>query len=145
MKAKPFIIGFLAVVAVVAAVSVYVSVAVDKPDKSVTAFVSPDGKFKAVKLTMARGGASPFCFDSIAIIFAAYPDNFAERDKAYEIYSGPCGVFTDRAPSPKIEWLSNLGLQITYAVNLAGAGVKQPRLKNIDVTKSVHVTFVARE
>ena len=145
VKAKSFIIGFLAVVAVVAAVSVYVSVAVDKPDKSVTAFVSPDGKFKAVKLTMARGGTSPFCFDSVAIIFAAYPDNFAERDKAYEIYSGPCGSFANHERSPKIEWLSNSGLQITYAVNSAGAGVKQPRLKIVDVTKSVHVTFVARE
>lgn len=145
MKAKPFIIGFLAVIAVLAAVSVYVSVTVDKPDKSVSALASPDGKYKAMKITFAGGGASPFCFDSISIIFAAYPDNFAERDKAYEIYSAPCGSFADRAKSPKIEWLSNSGLQITYANNLAGLGAKQPRLKAVDVTKTVHVTFVARD
>ena len=145
VKAKPFIVGFLAVVAVVAAVSVYVSVTVDKPDKSVTAFVSPDGKFKAVKLTMARGGSSPFCFDSISIILGVYPDNFAERDKAYEVYSAPCGSFANGEKSPKIEWLSNSGLQITYAVNSAGLSAKQPSLKSIDVTKTVHVTFVARE
>ena len=145
MKAKSFIIGFLAVVAVVAAVSVYVSVAVDKPDKSVTAFVSPDGKFKAVKLTMARGGASPFCFDSIAIIFAAYPDNFAERDKAYEIYSAPCDSFANHEKSPKIKWLSNTALQITYSINATGFTARKEKLKKIDVTKTVHVTFVARE
>jgi hypothetical protein len=90
-------------------------------------------------VTMAGGGASPFCFDSIAVVFAAYPDSFAERDKAYEIYSGPCGVFADHQPSPKIEWLSNAALQITYANNSA----KKPKLKDIDVTKSVHVTFLS--
>jgi hypothetical protein len=141
VKAKPFIVGFLVVVAVIAAVSVYFSATVDKAAKSIAVVVSPDGKYKAVKVTMAGGGASPFCFDSIAVVFAAYPDSFAERDKAYEIYSGPCGSFADHQPSPKIEWFSNAALQITYANN----SEKKPKLKDIDVTKIVHVMFVPRD
>ena len=143
MKAKPFIIGFLAVVAVLAAVSVYFSATVDKADKSVTALASPDGKFKAVKVTLVAGGAAPFCFDSVSVMLAAYPDEFAQREKAYEVYAAPCGSFANGEPSPKIEWLSASALQITYAA--AAPDAKTARTKNIDVTKSVHVTFVARE
>jgi hypothetical protein len=139
VKAKPFIISFLAVVAVLAAVSVYIGATVDKAAKSSAVVVSPDGKYKAVKVTLVGGGASPFCFDSISLVFAAYPDGFAERDKAYEIYSGPCGSFADREPSPKIEWLSATALQIAYVNNPA----KKPKLKDIDVTKTVHVTFLS--
>jgi hypothetical protein len=145
VRAKPFIIGFLAVVAGLAAVSVYFSATVDKANKSVAIVASPDGKYKAVKVTMAGAGSSPFCFDSISIILGAYPNHFAERDKAYEIYSGPCGSFANREPSPKIDWLSNTALQITHAINLAGAGARKVNMKNIDVTKAVHVTFVAHE
>ena len=145
MRAKPFIVGFLVVVAGIAAVSVYFGAAVDKPDKSVAVVASPDGKYKAIKVTMAGGGSSAFCFDSISIILGAYPDNFAERDKAYEIYSGPCGNFANREPPPKIEWLSSAALQITHAINAAGAGARKVNMKNIDVTKTVRVTFVAHE
>ena len=143
MKTRPFIVGFLAVVAVLGAVSVYFSRTVDKADKAIAAVVSPDGKYKAVKVSVARGGTSPFCFDSISIVLAAYPDNFAERDKAYEVYSGPCGSFSNHARSPKIEWLSATSLQITHAA--PPPNVKPVKLKDIDVTHSVHVTFVARE
>ena len=95
MSAKPLIIGFFAVLAGIAAISVYFSATVDKPDKSVSVLLSPDGQYKAVKVTMAGGGTSPYCFDSISVVLAAYPDSFAERDKAYEIYSAPCGGFAD--------------------------------------------------
>jgi hypothetical protein len=142
---KPLIIGFLAVVAVLAAVSVYFSATVDKPDKSVAIVVSPDGKYKAVKVTMAGGGTTPYCFDSIAIILGSYPDDFVELDKAYEIYSGPCGNFANREPSPKIEWLSGTALQITFSTHSTALNAKTARRKNIDVTKSVHVTFVEHE
>jgi hypothetical protein len=140
VKAKPFIIGFFAVVAVLAAVSLYVSLTVDRADKSFTAVAAPDNRYKAVKITLAGGGASPFCIDSIAVILGVYPDEFAERDKAYLVYSAPCAA--DRAVSPKIEWLSNTALQISYLKNPAA---KPPTLKGLDITKTVHVTFVARD
>lgn len=139
MKAKTFFIGFFAVVAVLAAVSLYLAVTVDRADKSFTAIAAPDTKYKAVKITLTRAGDPPFCFDAIAVILGVYPDDFAERDKAYLVYSAACAA--DRA-FPKIEWLSNTDLQITYA---AVRDAKPPRLKDHDVTKTVHVTFVTRE
>ena len=133
MKAKPFFIGFFAVVAVLASVSLYLSLTVDRADKTLTAFPAPDTKYKAVKITLSGDGPPPFCIDSIAVILGVYPDNFSERDKAYLVYSAPC------AASPKIEWLSNTELQISYTKNAAAKA-----LKDHDVTKTVHVTFVTR-
>ena len=138
MKGKPFFIGFFAVVAVLAAVSLYLSLTVDRADKTLTAFPAPDTKFKAVKITLSGEGPPPFCIDSIAVILGVYPDNFAERDKAYLVYSAPCAA--DRA-LPKIEWLSNTELQISYVKN---AAAKSPALKDHDVTKTVRVTFVEK-
>lgn len=133
MKAKTFFIGFFAVVAVLASVSLYLSLTVDRADKTLTAFPAPDNKYKAVRITLSGDGPPPFCIDSIAVILGVYPDNFAERDKAYLVYSAPC------AASPKIEWLSNAALQISYAKNSAAKA-----LKDHDVTKTVHVTFVEK-
>ena len=145
MKTKPFIIGFLAIVALLAAVSIYFSAIVDRADKTVAALASPDGKFKAVRITFVAGGAAPFCFDNVSVMFAAYPDEFAQREKAYEVYAAPCGSFANREPSPKLEWLSGSELKIAHAARPAASNVKPMRTKNIDVTKSVHVTFVERE
>jgi hypothetical protein len=143
VRAKPFIIGFFAVVALLGAASVYLAITVEPAEKTFTAVVAPDAKFKAVKITLTRSGSPPFCLDSIAVILGVYPDDFAERDKAYEVYTAPCGRFAGGAPSPKIEWLSNTALQISYAKNSSTA--KPPKLKDADVTKAVHVTFVARD
>lgn len=144
VKSRPFIIGFVLVVLAIAAVSIYFSRTVERASKSLVAVVSPDGKFKAVKLTIARGGASPFCYDNIVVLLTVYPDNFDENRKAYEIYAAPCGSFSDGTPSPKIDWLSNTSLQITAAPHSALSDPKTIRRKKIDISKSVHVTFVER-
>lgn len=141
MKGKSVIVGFLLVVAAVAAFSVYLSSIVDRTQTSVTAVVSPDKKMKAVKLTLAGGGKSRFCVDSISVMLAAYPDEFAESRKEYEVYSAPCGKFANGEPSPKIEWHSPAALQISYAASVT----KKLKMKDRDVTKSVLVTFIARE
>ena len=142
MKAKPFIIGFFAVLVLLGAASVYLSLTVTPAEKSFVSLPAPDNKYKAVKITLTRPGNPPFCIDSVAVILGVYPDDFAERDKAYENYAAPCGKFADGTPSPKIEWLSNAELRITYA---AARGATPPREKTYDVTKAVQVTFVARE
>jgi hypothetical protein len=142
VKSRPFIIGFVAVVLAIAAASIYFSGTVERASKSLVAVVSPDGKFKAVKLTLSRGGASPFCYDNIVILLTVYPDDFDENRKAYEVYAAPCGRFSDGTPSPKIEWLSSTSLQITVAPYPASADAI--RRKNTDISKSVHVTFVER-
>ena len=90
MNAKPFVIGSLAAMAGVAAVSIYMSAHDLEIDKTVVAAASPDGKYKAVRITLARGGAASFCVDSISIFLSVYPDNFAENDKTYEVYAAPC-------------------------------------------------------
>lgn len=140
MKAKPFIISFLVVVAAIGAFSVYLSTIVDRTEKSITAMLSPDKKMKAVKLSLAGGGRSPFCLDSISVMLSAYPDEFAESRKEYEIYSAPCGRSANGEPLPKIDWHSPAALQVSYAASVA----KKLKMKEMDVTKSVHVTFVAR-
>ena len=145
MRAKPFLIGLLAAMAGVAAVSIYISATIDKIDKAVAAVASPDGRYKAVRITLARGGAASFCVDSISIFLSVYPDNFAENDKTYEVYAAPCAAPAKRAALPKVEWLSNTAVQITYASASPAADAKPPRLKPLDASHFVHVTFVVGE
>jgi hypothetical protein len=141
VKAKPFIVGFLVVVAAIAAFSIYLSSIVDRTEKTIAAVLSPDKKMKAVRFTLAGGGRAPFCLDSISVMLSAYPDEFAESRKEYEIYSAPCGRSANGEPLPKIDWHSATALQISYAAGV----MKMLKMKDIDVTKTVHVTFVARE
>ena len=144
MKSKPFLIGFFVFIVVFAAISFYYVATVGQPTRTLTSIVSPDGKYKVVKLTMAHGGATPFCFDSVAVILAVYPDDFGERNKRYEVFAGPCAKFASGEPSPKIEWQSPTQLRITHAV--APATSKTKRVTNdIDVTNVVHVTFVEKQ
>jgi hypothetical protein len=145
VKAKPFLLGFFVVVVAIAAVSIYVNETVDKTDKTVTAVVSPDGKYKAVRETIARGGKEPFCFDTISIFLSVYPDSFAESDKAYEVFAAACAELARRAALPKIEWLSGRSVQITYAASAAASDAMKMRTKQLDASKFVHLTFVAAQ
>ena len=142
MKAKPFVIGLLAAMAGVTAVSIYISAAIDKIDTAVAAVASPDGRYKAVRVTLSRGGTAPFCVDSISIFLSVYPDNFAASAKTYEVYAGPCNAPAKRAALPKLEWLSITAVQITYAAASPAAGAKPPRMEPLDASHFVHVTFV---
>lgn len=145
MKSKPFLIGSFVFLAGFAAVSFYFVSTVGRPSKTLFAIPSSDGKFKAVKITMSNGGATPYCFDSVAVILAVYPDDFAERSKRYEVFSAPCASLANSEPSPKIEWLSATALQITHASHPAGSTSAKRIMNNADVTNTVHVTFVARD
>ena len=145
MKAKSFLIGFFVVVAGIAAVSIYVSMSVDKAQKTFAAIASPDGKYKAVRLTITRGGTEPFCFDTISIFLSVYPDNFAEGDKTYEVYAAPCAKPALRAELPRIKWLSDQSVQVTYAPGAAASDAMKLRTKPLDASKFVHLTFVAAQ
>ncbi len=145
MKAKPFLLGFFVVVAAIAAASIYVSVSVDKAQKTFAAVSSPDGKYKAVRLTITRGGSEPFCFDTISIFLSVYPDNFAEGDKTYEVYAAPCAKPALRAELPQIKWLSDQSVQVTYAPGAAAADAMKLRTKALDASKFVHLTFIAAQ
>jgi hypothetical protein len=136
MTSKRFIVGYVIVVVLIGAASIYAAATVDKADKSIVSVVSPDGKFKAVKTTLARGGASPFCVESIAVLLSVYPDDFDEHKSAYEVYAGPCAA---SGATPGIKWLSSTSLQIASA---APADGKAARRKPLDISKTVKVTFV---
>ena len=144
MKAKPFIIGFFAVVALIAAWSIYVAATVDRAQKTIDAVLSPDGKFKAVRTTLSAGGAVPFCVDNIAVRLSIYPDDFDEHKNLYEVYNAPCGRVAGRIVPPTLEWLSATALQIVVA-SRRGADAKSIRMKDADISNTVHVTVVERE
>jgi hypothetical protein len=145
VRAKPFLVSFLAAIVAVAAISLYVSKTIRKAEKTVTAAVSPDGRYKAVRVSLARGGPMPFCFDTIAVFLAVYPDSFAESDKSYEVYRAPCAPPIQRTDLPKMQWLSNTALQITYAPSLEMHEKGKLRMKAVDASNFVHVTFVAQK
>jgi hypothetical protein len=145
VKTKPFFVLFFAVVLGLGALSLYMYLTIEKADKAVATLVSPDRKFKAVRITLSGGAPKPFCFDSVSVMLTVYPDEFAERNKAYEVFSGPCDVPDKRAASPKIEWLSNTALQIAYSAKAPGFNESKAVKKHLDITKSVKVTFEARD
>jgi hypothetical protein len=136
VKAKTFVIGFVAVLVGVAGASVYFNLTATRPEKFVSSVASPDGRYKAVRVSLVRDGS---CFDTISVYLSVYPDSFAEREKTYRVYAGPCAPSTLRAVLPKMQWLSNTALQITYAPS-AGDNDKR-RMKTLDASKFVHVTF----
>jgi hypothetical protein len=143
VKTKPFLIGLMVGIAGVIAYSIYLSATIDRPQKSVVAVASPNGKYKAVRVTFAAGGSKAFCFDIIAVFLTVYPNSFAESEKAYELYRAPCAAREKRETLPKAEWLSDTAVKITYAPDAAAADTKQPLMKPIDASNFVHVTFVA--
>ena len=139
MKAKPFLILFIAVVVAIAAVSIYTAATVDRAHKTLVTVAAPDGKYKAVRLMVSGDTPAPFCVDTIAIFLSVYPDSFVASDNNYEVYGGPCAAPAKRATLPKIEWTSNKAVRITYSV---APGDKPPRLKTRDASLFIDVTFV---
>jgi hypothetical protein len=140
LKAKPFLIGFLCVMVALVAGSIYLAVTTDKADKALAAIASPDGKYKAVRLTTSNDTPAPFCVDSIAVFLSVYPDSFVSSDSSYEVYAASCAAPSKRATLPKIEWLANNKVQITYAPE-PGVG-KAPRLKERDMSLFVGINYV---
>ena len=143
MKSKPFLIGFFCVMLALVAGSIYLAATTDKADKALVAVASPDGKYKAVRLTISNDTPAPFCVDSIAIFLSVYPDSFVASDSSYQVFSAPCAAPDRRAALPKIEWLANNRVQITYAPE-PGAG-KVPRLKERDMSLFVDIKYVKVE
>ncbi len=114
------------------------------PPRSIVAVASPDGKFKAVKITLVeRRRRRRFASTLSRCCSPSIPTTSTSTSNAYEVYAAPCGRFADGTPSPKIEWPSATSLRITAAPHPANA--KNVRMKDIDITKTVHVTFVERE
>src|SRR5947208_720828 len=79
-----------------------------KPDRYVSAVLSPNGKFKAAQITYAGGGAiSPYCENTILVVPVSISDDVAEQEKRYEVFSAECDNFADHSRSPKVDWISD--------------------------------------
>jgi hypothetical protein len=143
VKSKPFIIGFLAIMAAIVAVSIYLSLTVQPAQKAIVAMKSPDGRYKAVRERLTRAGDPSFCADSIAVFLSVYPDSFVESDKVYEVYAAPCATSSGRTPPPEVQWLSNTALRITYSPPPAAAAGKL-KMKPLDASKYVRIEYVGR-
>jgi (E)-4-hydroxy-3-methylbut-2-enyl-diphosphate synthase len=139
VKAKPFLIGFLAVMAGLLAASIYIAATASKANKSVSVVASPDGKYKAVRLTVSGSQPAPFCVDTIAVFLSVYPDGFVASESNYEVYAAACAPPGKRKDLPKIEWLSDKAVRITYA---PGSDKPKPRMKDHDASLFVQVRFV---
>lgn len=137
MKAKVFVIGFVVVLVGAVAASVYFNLTATGPQKTVTAVASPDGRYKAVRVSLMQGGG---CFDRVAVYLSVFPDSFADTEKTYLVYSGPCAPPAMRAALPKMQWLSNTALQITYSMTPRA----KRTMKDGDASHFVQVTYVAR-
>jgi hypothetical protein len=136
VNAKTFVIGFVAALVLAAAASVYMNLTATRPQKTVTAVASPDGRYKAVRISLTRGGT---CFDTISVYLSVYPDDFAEREKTYRVYAGPCAAPDKRGELPKMQWRSDKALIITYP-----AAEAKRTMKSEDASHFVRVTYVAQ-
>ncbi len=120
--------------------SIYIAATTDRAEKALVAVAAPDGKYKAVRLTVSGEKPEAFCVDTIAIFLSVYPDSFVASESGYQVYSAPCATRDKRGSLPKIEWLDNNSVQITYAPE-PGAG-KAPRLKERDMSLFVDIKYV---
>ena len=145
VNSKTLIIGFAVAVALVAALSIYVSKTIDPVEKTVTAVVAPDGRYKAVVVSLAQGGDAPFCYESVSIYFAIYPNDFAESEKSYQVYWSPCATPAKPADKPKAEWLASDEVRITYTQGPPAADAAKLRKRAVDASRSVKVSYVERK
>ena len=145
MKSKILIIGFAVVVVLIASVSVYVSRTIDRVEKTATAVVAPDRRYKAVTFRLSQGGSAPFCYESVSIFLSIYPDYFVESESSYQVYWSPCATPSNTADAPTVKWLSNDAVEITYTPGPPPADPTRLRKRVVDASRYVAVTYVARK
>jgi hypothetical protein len=105
---------------------------------------SPDGKYKAMLLIEAGGGAgSGYCDTQVLIIPESYDERIAAlKRNRYEVYSGGCDELPGHDGSPKLEWVSDNNLKITLSINSSAQEPEDVRLRKLDDSQQVRVTFV---
>jgi hypothetical protein len=145
VNSKTLIVGFGIAVALAAGVSIYMSRTVDPVEKTVTAVPAPDGRYKAVIFRLSQGGSAPFCYESVSIYLAAYPNDFAESEKGYQVYWSPCATPAKASDAPEVRWLANDKLQITYTPGPPGPDPTKLRKRVVDASRYVQVSYVERK
>jgi len=145
LNSKTLIAGFAAAVALAAAASIYVSRTVDPVEKTITAVAAPDGRYKAVTVWLSQGGDAPFCYASVSVYLAIYPNDFAESEKSYQVYWAPCATPAKAADVPAVEWLAKDKLQITYTPGPPAKDPTKLRRRVVDASRYIAVTYVERK
>jgi hypothetical protein len=145
VNARPLIVALAVVLVLVAAVSVYVSRTIDPVEKTSAAVAAPDGRYKAVVFRLTQGGDAPFCYESVSVYLAIYPDDFAASEKGYQVYWSPCATPAKAADAPAVKWLSKDALEITYTPGPPAQDPTRLRRRVVDASRYVTVTYVERK
>ena len=145
MNGRVVIAGLVAIAIIVAGASVYFRSTVIPFDKDYLTLPSPNGRYKAVRLSVVRKTPPPYCEASISIFLTIYPDRFAETEREYRVYDAPCPTRGDPADLPEVKWLADDAVQITYTPGPPAADVTKLRRRVVDVSRAVRVTYVERE
>ncbi len=138
MKAKSVLLTFLAFGVLMIGITIYYAATIDRAQRDIDTVVAPDGRYKAVHMRVHGDKPEPFCVDTIAIYLALYPESFVSSKRAYEVYGAPCATPSKAAPVPKIEWIDNKTVRITYAAPADRA----PRKRDKDASLYVDIEWV---
>ncbi|NWB99255.1 hypothetical protein HX882_25515 [Pseudomonas gingeri] len=113
-------------------------------DQSIKIYPSPNGRYNAVHVWHAGGGAlAPFCVDSILVFDSLLDIGEAVKKADYEIYSSECDVFSDQEASPKIHWASNQSLQVDFAIGATRMYSRKVSLRAFDASGAIQIRFLA--
>lgn len=145
MSAKPVLLALLALAVLIVGASIYFRATVKPVDTSVQILNSPDGRYKAVRISLSRGGTSAFCYHSVSVLPSQLPDSFAETEKQYQVYFAPCAIPPDPSQAPVAQWLGNDALQITYTPGPEGFDNPRFRRRVVDASEKVRITYVTRQ
>ena len=144
MSARLFVAGLIAIVVLIVAGSLYFRSTVTPFEKTFSSTPSPDGRFKAVRLVVTRQTPPAYCEANVSIYLAAYPDSFAETEKAYVVYAAPCPAPADAASLPAVQWLAPDAVEITYTPGPPAADQSRLRRRVVDASRAVKVSYVER-
>jgi hypothetical protein len=144
VNGRVFVGGLIAVAVLTVAASIYFRSEVAPFEKTFSSVLSPDARFKAVRLVVTRQTPPAYCEASVSIYLAAYPDSFAETEKGYVVYAAPCPTPADAASLPVVQWLANEAAQITYTPGPAPANASKLRRRVVDASRAVKVSYVER-
>jgi hypothetical protein len=88
---------------------------------------------------------SPYCRQALLVVPASVSTGQSDFVSKYEVYSGDCDGFADHSTSPKIAWMADNDLHVTFSINDTAALPATVKLKKTDTTGAVRVEFDTQE
>jgi len=113
-------------------------------DVTKMAYLSPNGKYTAVHVTRAGGGAiAPFCSDTVFIFNSLQTIDEVITHPEYQVYYAVWDVFFDHQASPAVKWDSESDLQIDFAIGATRIVSRDVKLRASDASGKIRVRFSA--